>query len=108
MCVQELPENGADINHFAPLHGKPVVSWMDPLGITHRWSSTWQPKGPSATSGTGTAAGCTSTSASSDGQAAGGYEKSSDPSKMNPIVDISVHQSLGWRSWALPIGNVRT
>ena len=77
-CGQELPENGADLHHFSPLHGKPVIGWMVPFGVTHQWGASWQPR-----------------MQVQDGKEVAG-----------PIVDIHVHQHLGIGKLTLPFGTV--
>lgn len=75
--IQELPENGADLHHFAPLHGSPVVDFLVPLGFRHEWKGTW--------------AGVTTAGAIEGARGAEG-----------PIVDAQVIQSMSCRGLRVP------
>lgn len=39
--IQELPENGADVNHLPALHEPFIVRWLQPL-LKHDWSMAWE------------------------------------------------------------------
>lgn len=49
--IQEIPENGADLNHLDHLHSSPVLSGVDLRHIfshwwqfaRHNWSAEWKP-----------------------------------------------------------------
>ena len=48
--MQEIPENGADVNHLSIVHTPiylagptPANSWLSPWLIKHVWAGKWSP-----------------------------------------------------------------